>query len=442
MRFEKDRRNGYLFDTEVENIFISEHMVTAPGEYVKVYLYALMCAEAGQSVSAERLAKLLMTDRLQVERAFLYWQERGVLRRIEGLNEEKIEFISLREKLFFGDNSAGSARQQEKQQGNGMQKETDNIFAATGMEKSSERNAALYDQKLADMCRAVENVIGRPLGGKEPLQIYSWIDDFGATPETIVTAYSYCKKMYKKDSCAYVGKVVKDWALKGLDDVLKIDEYLEEIERNRFLYKRVFKALGFLRNPTEEEKKIMNRWFSEMEFTIDKVLEACSKTSGISNPNLNYVNKILTDWYQEKHGAAPGEAGRITVGAVFQYYDYTRSEAEEAARKRKEEIYRKLPEIKILDEKIRKTSMETGRLMIAGGDGRREEAARMKREVDKMLADKAAILAENSYPIDYLEIKYRCGLCGDTGITESGERCSCFEQMMEEAKTWQNSVKR
>ena len=83
MRFEKDRRNGYLFDTEVENIFISEHMVTAPGEYVKVYLYALMCAEAGQSVSAERLAKLLMTDRLQVERAFLYWQERGVLRRIE-----------------------------------------------------------------------------------------------------------------------------------------------------------------------------------------------------------------------------------------------------------------------------------------------------------------------------------------------------------------------
>ena len=48
--FGKDTKDGYLLDTEVENIFISEHMVVAPGDYVKVYLYVLMCAETGQSV--------------------------------------------------------------------------------------------------------------------------------------------------------------------------------------------------------------------------------------------------------------------------------------------------------------------------------------------------------------------------------------------------------
>ena len=52
MTFVNDKKNGYLLDTEVENIFISEHMVTAPGDYVKVYLedQFLPAPEEGQTV--------------------------------------------------------------------------------------------------------------------------------------------------------------------------------------------------------------------------------------------------------------------------------------------------------------------------------------------------------------------------------------------------------
>lgn len=429
MKFGRDRKNGYLLDTEVENIFISEYMITAPGDYVKVYLYALMCAESGQSVTEERLAKLLMTDTVQIQRALLYWQEKGVIKRHKeaGSEEDKIEFASLKEKMLDGFAANTEA-------------------ADTGTESAGSGNfgiggSGLGNEKLADMIKSIEKIIERPLGGREPVEIFSWIDDFGAAPEVIVTAYSYCKKEYKKDAAAYVGKVVKEWTLAGLSDVAKVDEYLGEIEKNRFLHKRVFKALGFMRNPTEAEKKIMDTWFSDMEYSIDKVLEACSKTSGISNPNLNYINKILTDWYKEKHGTVPGEEGHVTVGYVLKYYDYIRNEAEAAARARKQEIYEKLPEIKELDEKIKSAGVETGRLMISGRPDRREAALKMKKSVDKMLADKAAILAENSYPIDYMEVKYLCSLCGDTGTTENGERCSCFGQRMEEAKTWRSSEK-
>ena len=429
MKFGRDRKNGYLLDTEVENIFISEYMITAPGDYVKVYLYALMCAESGQSVTEERLAKLLMTDTVQIQRALLYWQEKGVIKRHKeaGSEEDKIEFVSLKEKMLDGFAASETAA------GAGMGAAGSGSFGTCG--------SGLGDEKLADMIRSIEKIIERPLGGREPVEIFSWIDDFGAAPEVIVTAYSYCKKEYKKDAAAYVGKVVKEWTLAGLSDVTKVDEYLGEIEKNRFLYKRVFKALGFMRNPTEAEKKIMDTWFSDMEYSIDKVLEACSRTSGISNPNLNYINKILTDWYKEKHGTVPGEEGHVSVGYVLKYYDYIRNEAEEAARARKQEIYEKLPEIKELDEKIKSAGVETGRLMISGRADRKEAALKMKKSVDKMLADKAAILAENSYPIDYMEVKYLCSLCGDTGTTENGERCSCFGQRMEEAKTWRSSEK-
>lgn len=173
----------------------------------------------------------------------------------------------------------------------------------------------------------------------------------------------------------------------------------------------MFRALGFMRNPTEEEKKIMDVWFSDMEYTIDKVLEACSKTSGISNPNLNYVNKILLHWYKEKHGVLPNKDGHIPVGYVFKYYDYIREDAEEAARKRKQEIYKKLPEIKELDDNIMKAGIEAGRLLVSGRTDRKEASMAIKKSMDKMLADRAALLTENSYPIDYTEVKYRCSLC-------------------------------
>lgn len=56
------------------------------------------------------------------------------------------------------------------------------------------------------------------------------------------------------------------------------------------------KALGFHRNPTEKEQDLIDSWFDQLGFDIGKILEACAKTSGISNPNINYVNSILLAW--------------------------------------------------------------------------------------------------------------------------------------------------
>jgi hypothetical protein len=47
--------NYYLHDTPVANIFIAEFMPDALGDYVKVYLYALMQMEAGGYLSNEQI---------------------------------------------------------------------------------------------------------------------------------------------------------------------------------------------------------------------------------------------------------------------------------------------------------------------------------------------------------------------------------------------------
>ena len=60
MNFKKEQtREYYLNDTHVENIFINEMMAGAPGDYVKVYLFALMYAELGLIMRNADVAKHL-----------------------------------------------------------------------------------------------------------------------------------------------------------------------------------------------------------------------------------------------------------------------------------------------------------------------------------------------------------------------------------------------
>ena len=60
-----------LFDsTPVENMFITEYMLRAPGDFVKVYLYALMlCYHPSPRMSLSAMAKDLDMQEEDVERA-------------------------------------------------------------------------------------------------------------------------------------------------------------------------------------------------------------------------------------------------------------------------------------------------------------------------------------------------------------------------------------
>jgi len=37
-------------------------------------------------------------------------------------------------------------------------------------------------------------------------------------------------------------------------------------------------------------------------------------------------------------------------------------------------------------------------------------------------------------PSDYMDVKYTCSLCKDTGTKDTGEQCECFLQRTKEAK--------
>ena len=104
MNFKREKiKNLYLGDTEVENIFLMEYMAAAEGDFVKVYLTALMYT-GDENMSNRLIAKHLGMTEEDVLRAWNYWESCGVIRKRYSSPEDKfhytVEFTCLKEKLF------------------------------------------------------------------------------------------------------------------------------------------------------------------------------------------------------------------------------------------------------------------------------------------------------------------------------------------------------
>ncbi|MCL1982590.1 MAG: DnaD domain protein [Clostridiales bacterium] len=411
----------YLLDTKLENIFISEFMAAAPGDYVKVYILSLMYANSGVDTGNEAIAKQLGLEEEDVLKAWNYWESLGAISKHLKDSKNKfdydVEFLCIREQLYG---------KKTKKKSGGEIKLPPNMS----------------DSELKDMFDSIQRITGRLPGGKEPAEILSWIGDYGASPAVVVYAYSYCMKN-NKDNYKYVGSVIKGWMEKQLCEVGEIETHLQETDRRHFLYKRVMKALGLARNATEKEKRIMDTWFDDMGHTIERVLEACGKTAGISNPNINYVNSVLVNWHTEKTtGQKPGKPGKktATIADVHKYYDMIRKQAEDEAEEKKAQIYSQVPEIKEIDAQLRACGMEMSKIMISGNPSKKQQANSCKSKADKLSAQKADLLAQAGHAADYLETKYRCGICMDTGLDDNGERCGCFAKVQSEAELWRTSL--
>lgn len=408
-------KDFYLRDTCVENIFINEYLTQAPGDYVKVYLFALMYADFDMRMNNETIAKHLGMEDEDVLKAWSYWEKMGVVRKHYEKPGDKfryqVEFLNLKE-LAYG-------------------KKQKNQKAAAGVPDRLKK--LMDDDTVKDMYSEIEHITGRLFEGKEPAEIMSWITDYNANPEMIVYAYSYCVKKKNHSNHKYVAAIVKEWAAQGLKSVEQIEDYLEETDNRHYLYKRVLRALGFLRNATEEEKRIMDTWFDQMGFSIDKVLDACKKTTGISNPNINYINSVLKAWNNGSgdRGPASSEDGKTgSVAAVMKYYEELRAKNEAEAEERRAEVCRRIPRVREIEEETHNIGMQISRVMLSGAGDTKVKIKAMREKVESLNEEKAFLMTENNFKIDYMDIVYDCPICRDTGIQDTGDRCICFTEKL------------
>ena len=416
MNFVKEKiKDFYLRDSQIENIFINEYLPAAPGDYVKVFIYGYMYAEFGLEMNHSMMAQQLGITEKKVNDAWEYWEQMGAIRKLyldeDGKVDFSVEFLNLKD-LMYG-NSETPAAQEAPQEVT--------LFGNEGVRK-------MFDQ--------MENRMGRAFSTTEVKRVLSWVADQKMPPELILFCVDYCLDK-GKTSLRYMEGVLKSWADEGVMTVDSVSLHLADVDQRYYQYRRVLRALGFSRNATEEEKRMMDCWFDEYGYNMDRVLEACAKTAGIPNPNFNYVNSVLTNWKDDAERRGESDVNKkiiVTQAQLRQYYEYLRDKAAREAESRTEEIYGRIPRIREIDRRTTELGATLSKALILGDDG--GQSLEIHDELELLAEERAILLTENDFEMDYTDIKYLCDKCHDTGITDLGERCSCVPERMEEAEVW------
>ncbi|WP_313755880.1 ATP-binding protein [Tissierella sp.] len=111
-------------------------------------------------------------------------------------------------------------------------------------------------------------------------------------------------------------------------------------------------------------------------------------------------------------------------------YERKRDKQLHEQRIRKEKVYRKIPAIKRIDEDILKTGLSMSKYIIGNPHKYKESIENAKKIIEKLKMEKAYLMTESNIPVDYMDIKYDCESCKDTGYLDTGNQCNCLKQAL------------
>lgn len=115
---------------------------------------------------------------------------------------------------------------------------------------------------------------------------------------------------------------------------------------------------------------------------------------------------------------------------ISKYYDDINRKNRMLEENRREEIYKKIPEIKEIDALIRNIALKASMEQIKNPS--EEKSIEHSEEIYNLKMEKMKLLEKNGYPKDYLEEIHSCEICKDTGFTEDGKKCRCLKKQIVE----------
>lgn len=252
--------NYALFDiTPVENMFLQEYMLRAPGNYVKAYLYGLMqCYHPAEAMTLPRMARDMDMPEEEVFQSFQYWERLGLVRRVSD-NPVQYAYKNLKHNLLMSTGEGESLYQYK------------------------DFNAmlhSLFDKK-------------RKLYEQDYRRVYDWMEVLGL-PETVaIMLIRHCIDQYGlRFSFEKADAMAREWAKQGVRSIEDAEEVTRYSKQFRDDVKRVLRRLGQRREPSMDEEALYRKWTKEWQFTLPAIVEACKETTK-GTPTMAYLGGIL-----------------------------------------------------------------------------------------------------------------------------------------------------
>lgn len=109
---------------------------------------------------------------------------------------------------------------------------------------------------------------------------------------------------------------------------------------------------------------------------------------------------------------------------IMRTYEQMQLHNEYQLRKRYEEAFSKIPELKELSESVSGLSLSKAKRLL---DGDSNALSLLKEDIAALSLRKKQLLRTHDYPDDYLELQYNCSDCQDTGYIGT-QKCHCFKK--------------
>jgi len=275
-----ERKSGMFFesyksilysDTLLPDIFISEYMPSMSPDCLKVYIYCLFLSKYNKKASAEELSKKLEMEIDKVKNAFTHLESLGIIKR----KDRSIQFVDLKEKEINKLYRMKTTSTPEE--------------AALSSERNKKRNHIIS---------AINNTFFQ--GVMAPswyTDIDAWFDKYQFEEDVMYALFQHCYD-HNGLSKQYIAKVADNWHSKGIKNSFDLDRYFIEYQKLKDIKLKIAKKLKRKSPLTQYEEEYVEKWVMDYKYNFDVIELALKKTTAIANPNFEYINRILTNWYE------------------------------------------------------------------------------------------------------------------------------------------------
>lgn len=257
-------------DTLIPDIFITEYMPMMNAESLKVYVYCVFLSKYGKNATVDEFAKSLGMNVDKIKESISNLENLGVLTwKLDGIVLHDLKEKEIKKMYRLKTTSSPEE-------------------AVKNFDRNKKRNEIIY---------TINNAFFQ--GVMSPswyTDIDAWFDRYKFDEDVMLALFQYCfdqKGLVK----AYIEKVAENWKSRNIRNSFDLDNYSIEQKKFKDVRGAIIKKLKLGRNLTEYEDAYVEKWVMDYKYTLEIIEFALKKTTAKSNPNFNYINSIITDWY-------------------------------------------------------------------------------------------------------------------------------------------------
>lgn len=268
MKLEQTDMSMLFSTTEISDVFFTEYLSQAKGDFVKVYLYILFLSKYGKDIKLNDLSKKLSLSLTTIQDALKFWEDNSVItKKNTGYIINNIQEIELHK--LYKPKLSSSAKDAEK---------------------------LAQNQSRA---KAIETINNSFFQGVMSPSWYNdidlWFKKYSFDEQVMIALFRYC---FERSALHrnYIQTVADAWYKNKIRTFTDLDLYYQKQEKLNKIKKSISKKLGLNRSLTQYEEAYIEKWVVDFGFSLDVIELALKRTTSKANPSFDYLDKIISDW--------------------------------------------------------------------------------------------------------------------------------------------------